>query len=657
MAPQQHPGFLARWSRMSLRARGVAALSVPMAALFAALFSIYWAESAAAQADLVVAHAYNTRAELLQFHIFLLDADSSVGDYLAAGQSRYMTAFGSARSSLEQSANLLAALVAGDAASESTLREIKRAAAEDIQILSQLPTVEPAARAALLERANRLLSEMQKRLGIMNEAQQLRLIRALDNRDKARQRLFQVVVVCGILGPLGALFVHLILTGRVVRRLQAVGENARRLSHGLPLAAFPKGTDEIAELARQLEEAAYLLGAREGELRHSERRYRELFDHAPIPYEEIDREGVVRRFNEAVCDMLKRPPDQLLGREAWEFIDPEQQAAFRRALLGRIASGTEIGPFECEYTLEDGSRIRVEIRETLTRNERGEVTGVCRSLLDVTERHLAAIAARKVGQYALELRNKNEQLGRALEAARSAVEAKSRFLAAVSHELRTPLNGIIGFSELLHDGKLGGISEEQRDILADILSSARHLLHLINDILDLSKVDAGKMEFRPERSDIEALVNEVRDVVRPLADKKNIRLTSQAPAGFAAVTDPSRFKQILYNYLSNAVKFTAAGGKVLVRLAPEGDAMFRLDVEDTGIGIAPEDIPLLFQEFQQLSRSRKAEQGTGLGLALTRRIVEAQGGRVEVRSVPGQGSVFTAVLPLASANAELGVRS
>ncbi|MBZ5583993.1 MAG: PAS domain S-box protein [Acidobacteriia bacterium] len=625
-----------------------------MAALFAALFAIYWAETAAAEADRIVVRAYDTRAELLQFHIFLLDADSAVTEYLASGRDRYLQSFATAGQSLELSLSRLASLVSGDPASAATIQEIGIAAREDLSVLGRLRAAEPNDREPLLERAEKLLEEIQARLGIINDAQQLRLIRALDYRDYSRQRLFRVVLVCGIVGPLGAFFVHLLLTGRMVRRLLVVGENARRLAHGLPLEPLPAGTDEIADLARQLEETAYLLSARERELRQSEGRYRELFDQAPIPYEEVDREGVVRRFNDAVCAMLKRPPGELLGRGAWEFLDPERQDGFRTALLTRIANGTDIEPFECDYQLDDGSRIRLEIRETLIRDEHGEGQGVCRSLLDVTERRLADIAARKVAQYALELRNKNEQLGRALEAARAAAVAKSRFLAAVSHELRTPLNGIIGFSELLYDGKLGEVSGDQRDILGDILSSARHLLHLINDILDLSKVEAGKMEFRPEPSDIDALVNEVCDVVRPLADKKSLRLSCAATAGFRAVTDPGRFKQILYNYLSNAVKFTADGGRVMVRVAAYGDGLFRVEVEDTGLGIAAEDLPQLFQEFQQLSSGRKAELGTGLGLALTRRIVESQGGRVEVRSLPGQGSVFSAVLPLKPAAAAAG---
>jgi PAS domain S-box-containing protein len=440
--------------------------------------------------------------------------------------------------------------------------------------------------------------------------------------------------------------VHMLVSGRLVRRVQQVQENARRMAHGLTIHPFPPGADEIAGLARQIEDAAYLLNHRARALAESERRYRDLFDRAPVPYEETDTNAVVRRFNQAVCGLMKCTPDQVLGRKAWDFVAPDQRDEIRNAMLKRIVTGDETGPFECEYLLEDGSSITVEIRENLIRDENDVVTGTCRSLMDVTERNLAAVAARKVEQYAMELRNKNEQLARALDAARTATEAKSRFLASVSHELRTPLNGIIGFSELMFDEKVGAVNQDQHDCLSDILTSARHLLGLINDILDLSKVEAGKMEFHPEPVEIGALVREVRDVIRPLAEKKELQLTSDVPAKLSAVLDPGRFKQVLYNYLSNAVKFTPPSGSVQLRVTLIENGLFRLEVEDTGVGIPAVEISKLFQEFQQLPNSRKAEQGTGLGLALTRHIVEAQGGSVAVRSTPGRGSVFSAVLPL-----------
>lgn len=223
---------------------------------------------------------------------------------------------------------------------------------------------------------------------------------------------------------------------------------------------------------------------------------------------------------------------------------------------------------------------------------------------------------------------------------------KSEFLANMSHELRTPLNAIIGFAELMHDGKAGPISSVQKDFLNDIITSSTHLLQLINGVLDLSKVESGKMEFRPEHVSIERLVGEVTDMVRLMASKKGIEIRTELdPAVPEVVIDPAKMKQVLYNYLSNAIKFTDKG-KVTVRVGAQNSNMFRVEVEDTGVGIQTKDINRLFVEFRQLeSSTNNQHQGTGLGLALTKRIVEAQGGSVRVHSVPGQGSVFEAVLP------------
>ena len=224
---------------------------------------------------------------------------------------------------------------------------------------------------------------------------------------------------------------------------------------------------------------------------------------------------------------------------------------------------------------------------------------------------------------------------------------KSEFLANMSHELRTPLNGIIGFSELMSHGKAGPVSEVQREYLEDVLSSARHLHELINDVLDLSKVEAGKIEFHSEPVDIGALLHQARDILRTLAETKRIAVEIQVdPTLTDIVIDASRFKQVLFNYLSNAIKFTPERGRVALEVRAEGDDCFRLVVEDNGIGIEEADLPRLFVEFQQLDASRaKKYPGTGLGLALTKRIVEAQGGHVGARSRRGQGSAFFAVLP------------
>jgi signal transduction histidine kinase len=261
---------------------------------------------------------------------------------------------------------------------------------------------------------------------------------------------------------------------------------------------------------------------------------------------------------------------------------------------------------------------------------------VLASIIDITERKRMEEARQKN----IELEEQNRRI-------QDANRLKSEFLANMSHELRTPLNSVIGFSELIHDGKAGAISDVQKEYLGDILSSARHLLQLINDVLDLSKVESGTMEFHPEDVSLPDLSFELCATLNSLASRKGIKIQVDIdPAVKVVRTDPSRLKQVLYNYLSNALKFTGDEGDVALKMAPEGSDFFRLSVTDNGVGIRPEDMNRLFVEFQQLDAgAAKKYQGTGLGLALTRRVVEAQGGKVGVESRFGKGSNFFAVLP------------
>jgi PAS domain S-box-containing protein len=224
---------------------------------------------------------------------------------------------------------------------------------------------------------------------------------------------------------------------------------------------------------------------------------------------------------------------------------------------------------------------------------------------------------------------------------------KSEFLANMSHELRTPLNAVIGFAKLLHAGKVGPLTDTQTEYLGDILNSSQHLLQLINDILDLAKVESGRTELHVEPTALTRVATEVKDSLRGLAAEKKLKLRVEVSAELPTVwVDQKMLKQVLYNYLSNAIKFTPDEGRVEMRIVPHGTNEFRIDVEDTGVGIKPEDMKRLFVEFQQLdSSAAKRYPGTGLGLALTRRIVEAQGGHVSVKSALGEGSTFSAVMP------------
>jgi signal transduction histidine kinase len=260
--------------------------------------------------------------------------------------------------------------------------------------------------------------------------------------------------------------------------------------------------------------------------------------------------------------------------------------------------------------------------------------------------------------------HETEDKGRQLEIAS---KHKSQFLASMSHELRTPLNAIIGFSEVMLDPNLGPLpAEEQQEFLTNILTSGKHLLRLINDILDLSKIEAGKMEIHPEAVSLVEMIEGVLGTVKPLATKKQVSVKSVLAANLPpAWADPPRLKQILYNLLSNAIKFTPASGHVTVkartvelstsqvvdssRPIDSARGWLEVSVSDTGIGIPAKDLERIFEEFEQVADpGRPRQEGTGLGLALVKRLVEMHGGRIRVASAPGQGSTFTFLIPAAS---------
>ena len=252
----------------------------------------------------------------------------------------------------------------------------------------------------------------------------------------------------------------------------------------------------------------------------------------------------------------------------------------------------------------------------------------------------AIAAGIRVSQLFADLHEANALMARASQ-------VKSEFLANMSHELRTPLNAILGFSELLIDAREGSFDAGTRaEFLRTINSSGQHLLGLINDILDLAKIEAGRMEVRPEPLDFGNSIEEILDALASLALAKDIRLVSKASGPLEIVADPRLMRQILVNLISNAIKFNPAGGTVTVAAA-RTETELEFSVTDTGIGIEAADQERIFGEFEQISAGYdRNQQGTGLGLALTRRMLALQGGRIWVESTPGEGATFRAVLPI-----------
>jgi signal transduction histidine kinase len=226
-------------------------------------------------------------------------------------------------------------------------------------------------------------------------------------------------------------------------------------------------------------------------------------------------------------------------------------------------------------------------------------------------------------------------------------EAKSRFLASMSHELRTPLNSILGFAQLLEQRSFGELNERQTRYVGHITSSGQHLLELVNDILDLSKVAAGQMDLNIENVPIESTVNEVLARLRPMADGRRLSVTSAVVPGLVARADRRRVEQVLFNLLSNAIKFTPEHGSVGVEARSRAGHVL-ISVRDTGVGIPEDQHARVFEEFTQVEDGRnRRHEGTGLGLPLSKRLVELMSGRLTLRSEPGRGSEFSFTLPLA----------
>jgi PAS domain S-box-containing protein len=347
-----------------------------------------------------------------------------------------------------------------------------------------------------------------------------------------------------------------------------------------------------------------------------------------------DASGIITDVNKQMEALTGCTRDELIGAPFKSyFTDPERAEAAIRLVL----SEKKVTDYELTACARDGKQTVVSYNATTFYDRGRTLQGVFAAARDITER-------KNIEQMLQEKNVELEQQNRRVEEAN---RLKSEFLANMSHELRTPLNAIIGFTELMHDERVGPVSDNHKEFLGDILTSARHLLQLINDVLDLSKVEAGKMEFMPEKVNMTRTIAEVCEILRTISAGKSIQIDTFVDPSVDEITlDPAKLKQILYNYLSNALKFTPDQGRIKVSALPAAAGYFRIQVEDSGIGIKPEDVPRLFVAFQQLDASlSKKYPGTGLGLALTKKIVKAQGGRVGVTSTPSEGSTFFAILP------------
>ena len=375
-------------------------------------------------------------------------------------------------------------------------------------------------------------------------------------------------------------------------------------------------------------------------VRQSEEKYRLLFELSPIGICTMDLKGMVTSCNPAVWRHSGYSEADFVGRHFSKIATirardiPKFLRVFTSIVRGRVPP-----PFEIAYDRQDGSSGWTELHIALL-EAGGKKLGIQVLQRDVTEHKLMEQEIQKKNE---QLKLQNEELGKASR-------AKSDFLARMSHELRTPLNVIMGFAELMLDGVPGEINEEQRQCLDDILTSSRHLLGLINEVLDLSKVEAGKVELRLKSIALAEVVDSVTSAMMAVISQRRQSLDVDLDKGLPQLkADEARLRQVFFNLLSNASKFTPDGGKIKVG-ALQKDGFCQVTVSDNGIGIKKEDLKQIFEPFYQADNlATRERRGTGLGLTLVKEIVEMHGGQIRVESDYGKGSNFVFTLPLVTA--------
>ncbi len=387
---------------------------------------------------------------------------------------------------------------------------------------------------------------------------------------------------------------------------------------------------DIHDLKMAQQELFDLNRTLEDRVRQRTAEVQDLYDNAPNGYHSLDGDGTLSMVNQTELTWLGYAHAEMLGRPFTDFITQQSRAAFQAEYALFKQRGSMRG-LEFECIRKDGTTFHTLIDATAIYDQQGNYVMSRSTLVDNTERKKAEET----------LRRANSELARA-------ARTKDEFLANMSHELRTPLNAVLGLSEGLLEEIHGPLSQHQRQSLTSIMSSGHHLLMLINDILDLSKVEAGRLDLQIDLVSVADVCQASLMFVREMAIKKSLRLTFQMNDQIAEMeVDPKRLKQMLVNLLSNAVKFTPAKGQVSLNVTIDTAMnVIRFMVQDTGIGIVPDDMPRLFQPFMQLDSSLSRQyEGTGLGLALVRRLANLHGGSVTVESTLGQGSCFTITLP------------
>ncbi|MFX1311361.1 MAG: PAS domain-containing sensor histidine kinase [Promethearchaeota archaeon] len=388
-------------------------------------------------------------------------------------------------------------------------------------------------------------------------------------------------------------------------------------------------------------------------LKEFEEKYSTILESMMEGYYETDLKGSIVYVNEAHCNILGYSKEELIGIDYRKLYNKETCENFEKIYNTVFKTGIPFPPTtEIKVITKKNKTIYIEGLVDLLYDSNGKKIGFYGFSRDITERKKIEIMKNKftkelekqVVARTKELKNLLEKQELYIEEILKSSRFKSEFMSIMSHELRTPMNSIIGFSDLLIEGTYGPLNENQKNFLRDIQDSANHLLSLINQILDISKIESGKLKLKIRSIDLKKIVNQIRGALKPIYQKKNLIIQVIGLKNRALNADPIRFREILYNLLSNAIKYTLEGN-IILKITEKADE-WAFDVIDTGIGIAEEHFDQVFLDFTRINHPHvKNTEGTGLGLSLTKRLVELHGGSINFKSELGKGSTFSFTIP------------
>lgn len=383
-------------------------------------------------------------------------------------------------------------------------------------------------------------------------------------------------------------------------------------------------------------------------LKKSQKNYKKILENITEGYFELNLDGNIIFVNRGLCRISGFSKQELIGKNYMEIFEQTEAKKIREVINQGLIEDT----YEFELKKKDESKIIIESSLVLKKEE-GKKIGYFGMVRDITPRKRAERLKNKFREeLKFKVKDRTKKLKEALDSQKKlmdevlrASQFKSDFLASFSHELRTPLNAITGFTELLLEQAYGELTNEQSDFLTDIKDSSNHLLDLINNILDISRIESGKIEIRKENFEIKSFLRKIKSAFTPKFSNKNLSFEIEKGVDIQKIeTDPIRLKQILFNLLSNAYKFTFTGKVIL--MVNENDKHWKFIVKDTGIGIDEKDKNIIFKEFKRVNSKRVNKiPGSGLGLALTKRLIDLLGGEISFESQLGKGSTFKVYLP------------